>query len=184
MLKTLILKDRLLYDGSQIHSHWALRNYSLVGDNLVAFIGPCDVKKEEMVDLEDLLKGEVIRAKEMLHFIVEHYAVTLRETVMYQRLLVCSVKEALEDIGFQILRVGDDLFCHQRKLTISIATLTPVSGKIHLGINIDPEGAPVPAIGLKEMGIEAESFCEEVIERYKREVEDIYRAMCKVKGVS
>lgn len=182
-MKTLFLKEKLLYDGSQMHSHWAYQHYSLLGDSIVAFIGPCEVKKEEMVDLEDLLKDEVIRAREMLHFICEHFAITLKEVVIYQRLLVCCAKEALEDAGWKILRVGDDLFFQKRKLSISIATLTPLSGKIHLGINIDPEGAPVPAVGLKEMGIEPVGFAEEVMKRYKEEVDDIYRAMCKVKGV-
>lgn len=182
-VKTFFLKERLLYDGSQMHSHWAYRNYSLPGDSIVAFIGPCDVKKEEMVDLEDLLKGEVIRAKEMLHFICEHFGVDLKEIVFRQRLLVFCAKEALESLGFEILRAGDDLFFNDRKLSISIATITPVSGKIHLGINIDPEFAPVPAIGLREMGIEPVSFGEEVMKRYKEEISSISSAMSKVRGV-
>lgn len=182
-MKTLFLEEKLLYDGSQIHSHWAYRNYSLLGDSIVAFIGPCEVKREEMVDLEDLLKGEVIRAREMLHFICEHFGVALREIVLFQRILVCCAKETLEDAGFKIVRTGDDLFFNKRKLSVSISTLTPISGKIHLGINIDPEGAPVPAVGLKEIGIKPKSFGEEVMRRYKEEIEGIHFAMCKVKGV-
>jgi len=182
-MKTLFLKEKLLYDGSQIHSHWAYRNCSLLGDSIVAFIGPCEVKREEMVDLEDLLKGDVIRAREMLHFICEHFGIGLREIVLCQRLLVICAKEALEDEGFKLLRSGDDLFYNEKKLSISIATITPISGKIHLGLNIDPEGAPVPAVGLKEMGIEPIGFGEEVMRRYKGEMEGIYSAMCKVKGV-
>ncbi len=182
-MRTLFLKERVLYDGSQLHSHWAYKNYSLLGDSVVAFIGPCEVKKEEMVDLEDFLKGEVIRAEEMLHFICEHFGLDLRETVYRQRLLIVCAKEALEERGLRILRVGDDLFYNQRKLSISIATITPLSGKIHLGINIDPRGAPLPAVGLKEIGIEPVGFGEEVMRRYKEEIEGIHTTMYKVKGV-
>lgn len=183
MLKTLFIKERLLYDGNQIHSHWALRNYAILGDSIVAFIGPCDVKREEMVDLEDILKGEVIRAKEMLHFICEHFGVSLKEIVFNQRLLVVCAKEVLEKRGISLFRVGNDLFYEGRKLSVSIATLSPISGKIHLGINIDPEGAPVPAVGLMEMGIDPIIFAQEVMENYSKELVGIGEAMCKVKGV-
>jgi hypothetical protein len=183
MLKTLFLKDKILYDGSQIHSHWAYRNFNLIGDSIVAFLGPCDVKREEMVDLEDLTKGEIIRAKEMLHFICEHFGVEIREIILLQRILVICAEEALRGRGCEVERKGDDLFIDERKLSVSIATKTPISGKIHLGINIDPEGAPVPAIGLKELGIEPIGFGEEVMSRYKEELEDINFAMCKVRWV-
>ncbi|MGB9876483.1 MAG: DUF366 family protein [bacterium] len=183
MLKSLFIPDRILYDGTQIHSHWAYRKFSLLGDSIVAFIGPCDVKREEMVDLEDLNKGETIRAKEMLHFICEHFNCEMREIVLLQRLLVFCAKEAVEEYGWKITRKGDDLFCENRKLSISIATKTPVSFKIHFALNIDPEGAPVPAIGLKEMGIDPISLGKQIIERYKEELQDIYQAICKAKGV-
>jgi hypothetical protein len=183
MLKTLFLKDKILYDGSQIHSHWAYRNFNLIGDSIVAFIGPCDVKREEMVDLEDLVKGEIIKAKEMLHFICEHFGVEMREIILLQRILVLCVKDILESYGWKTERKGDDLFLEDRKISVSIATKTPLSGKIHLGINIDPEGAPLPAIGLKELGIAPVSFGEEVMRRYRDEFEDINFAMFKVRWV-
>ena len=183
MLKMLFVKEKILYDGSQIHSHWAYKNFNLMGDSIVAFIGPCDVKKEEMVDLEDLRKGEIIKAKEMLHFICEHFGVEMREIVLLQRLLVFCVKESLESYGWKMERKGDDLFFENKKISISIATKTPISGKIHLGINIEPEGAPLPATGLKELGIEPVGFGEEVMRRYRDEFENINFAMCKVRWV-
>ncbi len=183
MLKTLWVEKRIDYDGTQMRPQWTYKNFGLEGDNIVAFIGGCEVKEEEMLDLEDLSKGEKIRAKLMLHFICEHFEDDLLRTIMRQRLLVCCAKECLEKQGLVVERRGDDLFCGNRKLSVSIASKTLISCKIHLGINIDPEGAPVPAIGLKELNVPPEEFAKEVLDRYKRETEDIYFARCKVKGI-
>ena len=40
-------------------------------------------------------------------------------------------------------RKGDDLFLGEGKLSVSIATASPVSTLIHLGVNEDASGAPV-----------------------------------------
>jgi hypothetical protein len=81
-------------------------------------------------------------------------------------------------------RSGDDLFVHGRKLTVAICTCSPVSLLFHFGVNVDPGGAPVAAIGLEELGIDAKSFALAVIERYARECESIELALRKVRGVA
>jgi hypothetical protein len=80
-------------------------------------------------------------------------------------------------------RDGDDLYIAEKKLTVAIATITPVSTVFHCGVNIDPRGAPVPAVGLGEIGVDEEKFTAAVLERYRQECLSIDRAIRKVRGV-
>ncbi|MBN1162956.1 MAG: DUF366 family protein, partial [Candidatus Krumholzibacteriota bacterium] len=52
----------------------------------------------------------------------------------------------------------------------------------HCGVNIDPAGAPVPAAGLEEMGIEARDFAGRALERYCAECRSVEMALRKVRG--
>ena len=64
-----------------------------------------------------------------------------------------------------------------------IAAPGPGSALIHLGINIDPRGAPVPAAGLGEMGLDAAGLLQGLLERYRIEFESIRHATTKVRPV-
>jgi len=77
-------------------------------------------------------------------------------------------------------RRGDDIYCLDKKLNVSIATVSPVSTLIHFGVNVDASGAPVAAIGLKDLGIDAEKFAKQVLGLVCKEVENIYEASVKV----
>ena len=70
-----------------------------------------------------------------------------------------------------------------RKLTVSIATISPVSTLIHFGINIFPDGAPVPAIGLAELVIDSREFAEDLMRRVAQDLVSISRSIVKVKAV-
>jgi hypothetical protein len=83
----------------------------------------------------------------------------------------------------RVRREGDDLFVGERKLSVSVATRSPRSALIHLGVNIDPAGAPVAAIGLEELGVDARELAAEVMEAYAAEVAGAEHAMKSVRGV-
>jgi hypothetical protein len=142
-----------------------------------------------MIDLEDLAANDIILAKDMVHFIVEHRDGDLERIALRQRLLITCAREALEE-GWHLsgfVRNGDDLFVthpgERRKLTVSIATRSKAKGTglIHLGVNVDPEGAPVPAIGLGELRVEPRAFAEDVMARYVRETASAAHAVGKVR---
>lgn len=179
------------YDGLQLSHHWIYKNFDILGNAIVGFIGPCEVIIEHMVDLMDVKNNAPIYSPKMLHFIGEFFDSHLREAVFIQRLLIITIKEELEDRGVpgRIIRKGDDLF-HvgiadvKRKLSVSIATSSIVSQLIHVGINIHTEGTPVPTAGLGELGIEPESFAIAVMERFTREIKQIDQARCKVRPVN
>ena len=177
------------YDGSQLRGGWVEERFGIGPDCIAAWTGPCDVAREHMIDLEDLEADDTIVAREMAHFIAEHRDGYLERTALRQRLLIICAREALEE-GWLIsgfARDGDDLFVTRpeprRKLTVSIATLsrTKGTGLIHLGVNVDPEGAPVPAIGLGELKVDPRRFAEDVMARYLRETASAAHAVGKVR---
>lgn len=194
-MKSLFISgNKITYDGSQLCSHWALKHFNLQGDSIVAFIGPCDVKTERLVDLIDQKRGELIYSPKMLHFIAEFFDLDLEKTVLRQRLLISVIKEALDHFfkeakaDKKLARVGDDIFVKeasgQKKLSVSIATLSPVSGLIHTGLNIKTEGVPVAAIGLAGLDIDSEKLAQTVLTNFSAEIAQIQEATTKVRGVS
>ena len=184
-MKTKFINEEVKYIGSQLAPHWIYKNYKIQGDAIVAFIGECEVKLSEMVDIEDVINNEPIYSKSMLSFITEQFGVNLVEGVFRQRLLICIIKELLEERGIFVVRNGDDLMINGRKLSVSIATKSMTSILIHTGLNILSENAPVAASGLtSELGInDIEEFARDVMKRYSEEIDDIKLASTKVRGV-
>jgi hypothetical protein len=166
----------------------------LKGPALGAFVGPCEVKTEHLVDWEDRLAQDKIVAGEMVHFIGEFFGATLREGVLRQRLFMATCAQILMELLPEskrqispahryVRRDGDDLFWDGRKISVSIVTASPVSQLLHVGINVDPKGAPVPAVGLSEMGIEPQVFAKLALERFAEEWESVEWACAKVRPV-
>lgn len=184
-MKTKYIDDEIKYIGSQLAPHWIYKNFKIQGDAIVAFCGECNVELSEMVDIEDVINNEPIYSKYMLSFITEQFGINLVEGVFRQRLLICIIKELLEEKGIFVVRNGDDLMINNRKLSVSIATKSITSILIHTGLNIYSEGAPVKASGLtSELGISnIKEFACQVMERYKEELDDIVLAATKVRGV-
>jgi len=178
------LAQEIPYTGCELRSCWIADTAGIEGDAIVAFIGPCQVSLEHMVDMEDVRQGVPIKAARMLHFLAEHLDTDLARTVLRQRLLVCRAAEILNQTSMrQIRRDGDDLFVEDRKLSVSIATASPASTLIHLGLNIDPSGAPVPAIGLDELGVPAPDVAKQIMAAYVEEMQSVEAAQRKVRGV-
>lgn len=182
-----VIEQEIKYTGSELAPHWIYKNFNLLGDTAVAFIGECEVKLPEMVDISDVINNEPIYSKKMLNVIIEHFNIELPEGVLRQRMLVSILKELIEKMlpDIKILRDGDDLFYENKKLTVSIATKSITSVLIHLGVNIDPEGAPVDASGLEtDLNIQnIKQFAQELLENYKNEMQSVSEAVCKVRGV-
>ncbi|MFQ6132124.1 MAG: DUF366 family protein [Armatimonadota bacterium] len=179
------VEDDLDYTGEQLRSLWAYRTFGLQGDSIVGFVGRAQVATERLVDEEDRREGAGIHSPRMLHFIVEHFGQDLATAVARQRLLVCLAKEELQGLseGLTLERRGDDLFHGEEKLSVSIATLSPVSALIHLGLNVRSGGAPVPTCGLEDFGLDAVEAGRRILEAYAAEVAGMEAACCKVRGV-
>lgn len=177
-----ILDGMVPYTGLELRSGWVAAKTGLSGDAAAGFVGPCDVPTAHLVDLDDARAGAFIRAAAMAHVIVEHPACPLAQAVLRQRLLVCILAEVLGVA--RVRRDGDDLYVAGRKLTVSIAAPAPAASLIHLGVNVDPAGAPVPAVGLDELRVDPVSLLGGLLERYGRELASIAHAETKVRTVS
>ena len=184
-MKPLLIDREEVYTGEQLRSLWAYTTHDMQGDSIVAFTGPCDVRPDLICDMADAKDGATIKAARMLHFIIEHFDCDLGKTILRQRLLMAMIKDEVNRhiARAAVRREGDDLYDGDRKLTVSIATASPVSTMIHAGVNIDPAGAPVPAVGLTKYGIEAREFAQAVMSAYVAEMDSVDGARAKVKGV-
>ena len=184
-MRTRLLEDSLCYTGAQLRSGWIQETTGLEGDAAVAFLGPCEVAREHMVDRADLEAGAEIRSPNMLHMIVEHSGLGLGHITDRQRLLIALAGEIINaHLGEALIRRdGDDLYLGDRKLSVSVATTSPESGLIHAGFNVRGEGAPVPAIGVEELGMEPREFAKKLLAAYADEIESARKASLKVKRV-
>jgi hypothetical protein len=178
-----VIESETPYTGRELRGGWVKGVTGLDGDAAVGFVGPCLVPNEDLVDLDDARAGEHIESASMAHVIVEHPGCSLRAGVLRQRMLVTLLCEMLRDANHDVRRDGDDVYCGGRKLTVSIAAPSVDATLIHLGINVDPAGAPVPAIGLGEMGVEPRVLLGGLLERYAAEMESCRHAEAKVRRV-
>ena len=62
-MKTLFVEKEIKYIGSQLSPHWIYRNFNILGDAIVSFVGEVDVQLDEMVDIEDVINNEPIYRK-------------------------------------------------------------------------------------------------------------------------
>jgi hypothetical protein len=178
-----ILEDTIRYTGEELRSGWVREHTGLIGDAAAAFIGPCLVPTENLVDMDDARSGAHIESAMMAHIIIEHIKCPLQVAVLRQRLLASLLRELLNSAGLNAHRDGDDVYLEMRKLTVSIAAPSEVSSLIHMGINVDPQGAPVPAAGLEDAGIEARDLLGRLLDLYSRELADCSHAERKVRAV-
>jgi len=189
-LTTQFLDKSMPYTGPQLRPHFLLTEMGIQGSALLGFIGPCEVKTDSMVDWEDRLANDFIRSKLMLHFLGEFFGISLNEGVLMQRLFMSIAGQAISQAtGAKVLRNGDDLFVDGKKLSVSIVTASPVSKLLHVGINIDAEGAPVAAIGLKDVDaalvspVKVGVVAQEILKTFQEEIRSIEWACAKLRPV-
>ncbi len=184
-MKNKLASRKIDYDGSQLRSHFALDAFGITGDSIVSFIGACAVK-EHMVDIEDSRKKEFIYSDSMLHFIIEHFDADLEKNILRKRLFLSVVMEEIHKKTriSRLRRVGNGLYDGNKKLTVAVATVSPVSSLIHVGLNILRTGAPIPVACLKDYGVDPRKLALEVMGKYCEEISSVYISKAKVKSVS
>ena len=183
------VKENMCYDGSQIQPLWALDKMGIKGSSVVSWMGPMEIDPKKIIDVEDV--GLEIKSDKMIHFIVEHFdcqPTNIKLCYHRQRILVMILKDELSKWGVESTRSGDDLFVGAGKLTVSIATISTTSMKIHLGVNITSEGTPedVETVGLLETGNINESDLLKIIKKvsksYINEIESIEMDISKTRS--
>ena len=179
------------YDGSQINPSWAFQEFGIYGSSIVTWIGPVNITPDNLKDFADV--GLEIKSNNMVNFICEFFdqqPTNMRIAYLRQRLLVMIFREILTEKGVKTTREGDDIFVDGRKLSISIASVSLSSAKIHFALNLEDKGTPgdVETIGLYDID-DGKVFNEdnlkdlifEVVKRFIDELETIEKDISKTK---
>ncbi|MDP1551772.1 MAG: DUF366 family protein [Methanobacteriaceae archaeon] len=184
------VEENMCYDGSQIRPLWALDKLNIKGSSIISWIGPMEIDPLKIIDVEDT--GIEIKSDKMIHFIVEHFdsqPTNIKLCYHRQRILVMILKDLISKWGVQSTRNGDDLFVDGGKLTVSIASISSTSMKIHLGVNITSEGTPkdVKTKGILEIeGVNEKNIIElinNVLKSYVDEIKSIEMDISKTRSL-
>jgi len=187
------LEEKIRYDGTQIRPLWAFEKTHIQGDSIITFMGPMNVKIDEMLDQKDIINesdktNTPISSDLSLHFIVEHFDThSPKVAFLRQRILTYIAFEVIKkniEGNSNLKREFSDIYYENKKLSVSIASVSPTCMKIHLGINIESTGAPnyVKIIGLKEIGIsDYKKIAKKISDQYKDEIIRIEEDICKIK---
>ncbi|MFA4985681.1 MAG: DUF366 family protein [Candidatus Brocadiia bacterium] len=182
-LETLFSDKTLKYTGRELRPHWIFEEFGLRGDAAVSWVGPCHVGLEDLVDIEDADAGAYISSDQMVHVIIEHFLFRdLLLGVHRQHILAAIAQQVIyEQSGIMPHRAGNDLFVDERKLSVSIATSSPVSTLIHFGVNVISTGAPIPVSCLTDLEIQPREFATALLEGYRDDISKMYAAVSKVR---
>jgi hypothetical protein len=184
-VKIVQLEAPLLYDGTQLSTAFVDRHAPGETDAAVLFTGGADVDVEHLVDLEDAEAGAVIWSPRMAHAVIEHRDVELAEGTWRLRLLVHLAADWIAArSGTQGAVRGDDSFVGHGKLSFAVATRSPRGCLMHVGVNIETEGTPVPTSGLADLRIPSREFLGAMARLYADELVSVAHAAAKVRPVT
>ena len=181
------------YDGSQINPSWAFQEFGIYGSSIITWIGPVNIAPDNLKDFADV--GLEIKSNYMVNFICEFFdqqPANMRVAYLRQRLLVMIFREILTEYGIRTEREGDDIFVDGGKLSISIASISLSSSKIHFALNLEDKGTPddVKTIGLYDIKINNQQVFDEnnllelitkTVNRFIDELETIENDISKTK---
>lgn len=181
------------YNGSQINPSWAFQEFGIYGSSIITWIGPVNIAPDNLKDFADV--GLEIKSSNMVNFICEFFdqqPPNMRVAYLRQRLLVMIFREILNEYGISTKREGDDIFVDGGKLSISIASISLSSAKIHFALNLEDKGTPsdVETIGLFDINANDEQvftndnlleLINKTVERFIDELETIENDISKTK---
>jgi hypothetical protein len=181
------------YDGSQINPSWAFQEFGIYGSSIITWIGPVNITPDNLKDFADV--GLEIKSSYMVNFICEFFdqqPTNMRIAYLRQRLLVMIFREILTEKSIATKREGDDIFVEDRKLSISIASVSLSSAKIHFALNLEDKGTPddVDTIGLYDIRVDGKQVFNEdnlvelindTVSRFINELETIENDISKTK---
>lgn len=184
-MRSKFIKEDLNFTGEQFSSLFAYDSFNLLGDSIIAFIGACDVSIKEIADLELAKSGKkTFYCPKMLHFLAEHFEVDMEKAIFRSLLLLNIIKDLINEKldKYLIKRVGTELFENDSRIAFSLASSSPVSSLIYVGVALVPaeEGK---GKGLEGYGIEPVAFANEVMDRYTKEAERITQLRCRTRWV-
>jgi len=196
-MKYIRLEEESLYDGSQIKPMWAFKQFGIKDSSLISWIGSMNIKSNHLIDYEDI--GLEIKGDKLIHFVIEHFdsqPADIRLCYHRQRLFVMIIKDLLSEMGIKTQRDGDDIYFKEEsdqiqkkfhKLSVSIATCSISSMKIHFALNLISKGTPedVDVAGVLECSSfnkeDFIDFADKACKNYINEISSIDKDITKTK---
>jgi hypothetical protein len=138
-----------------------------------------------MVDLDDKMKREFIYSTSMLHFIIEHFSCCLETAILRKRLFVSIIADEINALirRNEFVRRDNGIYKGVSKLSVAVATKSPVSSLIHIGLNISSKDTPVNTACLKDHKIDPSKLALKCMKRYCDEMASVTMSKSKVRGV-
>lgn len=191
--------EEIVYKGIQLTPMFVYNKTKGVA-NIVFFRGPMVVDTFNMVDAEDAVNNSSIRSRDAINILAELPFVDLVGGVALQRIMIRKIVDVLQnavsgvhwsiegdDIKFRVFPIPAGQKPEYKKLSVSIATKTPTSVLIHIGINITAgPNAPSFAGSLTDMSdtykhdAEIYNLMRNMADAITIELNDIYEASMKV----
>lgn len=145
------IDDIFEYDGSQINPSWAFNEFGIYGSSIITWVGPVNITPGNLKDFADV--GLEIKSNYMINFICEFFwlpACKYENSLPSSKIACHDFYRSSFEKGIVSKREGDDIFVENRKLSISIASASLSSMKIHFALNLEDKGTPddVETIGL------------------------------------
>jgi hypothetical protein len=180
-MKSLFVEGEIAYTGEQLRPHWAFITFELAGDSIVGFVGPYRASPEFTSDLRESKDGVESEEGTMLHLVVEHFGSDLLRILLCQRLLLGIARDKLNHrLGGDLLQIwGDDICDGNERITTCSATVSTLSGKIHLGIRIKPTKGK----GLKDYDVSPRELGEVIMDQYRLELFRIQQKLSTTRSV-
>ena len=184
-LNNLFIPDKIKFSGEQLNEHWTAENYEVIGDSIVAFVGPCDISPNYLSDIKHRKKKTPIKSELMLHFLAEHFDTDFEKVILRQKLLIHILKDKLNHrLGGDVMqRWGDDLFDGDAKVTVTAVVKTKVSTKIHIGVNISSKNTPVKTKGLQDYKLDPQEIAQAVMNQYGVDILKITEKIATTKSL-
>lgn len=183
-MKTKFLKEEFLYDGSQMKPLDNYLKHDLLGDSCIAWVGPCQISFDKMLDGEDLIEKCEIRGDKMLHFVFELFQRELVSAVFLQRLFASLIQAYVyQNSKVYLKRDGDDLYLENKKFSISIAAPSVNSMMVHFAVNIVNRGTPVETLSCEDLKVKPEIMAEALLKQISHEYQSILNASFKVRSI-
>lgn len=191
--------EEIVYKGHQLAPMFVY-NKTQGTANIVFFRGPMTLDTSDMVDAEDVVNNDNIRSRDAINILAELPFVELVGGVALQRMMIRKITDVLQgaipniywriegdDIKFRTSPIPVGVKPEYKKLSVSIATKSPASVLIHIGLNITAgPDAPSFAGSLTDMSdaykqdAEIYNLMRNMADAITMELNDIYEASMKV----
>lgn len=173
MTKNYLIEKKIDYAQNNLKYGWSKRNFNISGDYILCFKGSYF---SHQLHKECETTGFPFKFEQMIHFIVEHKRIGLREIETRKRLLLEFIASYL---GKNFYVEQSVLFFRGKQLSLSFSNSNLRSSMFHLSFfwqesELDPE-----LISLDQFDVDYRGFAIDIMQKYCFEINQIHELSLK-----